>query len=403
MRRMQKFALGATALLAAATVAQAQISNDVVRIGILADQTGPYSGNGGPGQVLAAKMAVEDFKGKINGKIEVISADDQNKPDVGTNIARQWIERDGFDMIIGGSSSAIALNVSTMMKAHNKPYLISGTTSADLIGKSCSPMNMQFLLDTYAMPNAAVQSMLKQGLKTFFFITVDYTYGAALQDEATRFIENGGGKVVGSVKHPLGTTDFSSYLLQAQASKAQAVVILNGGSDLTNALKQANEYRLSQKGQVVATTGATFNVIAAMGLDIAQGLQFNTPYYWDRDETSRTWAARFMERNKGVPPTYIMAGTYSAVLHFLKGVEAAGTDEGKAVVAKMKEIPINDFQMKDVKIREDGQVMRPVYTVQVKTPAESKGKNDLYAIKAVMAPEQVYRPLSENPCDFLKK
>ncbi len=404
MRRMQKFTLMTVAVLAVAGAAQAQISNDVVRVGVLADQTGPYSGNGGPGQVLAAQMAVEDFGGKVNGKtVEVISADDQNKPDVGTNIARQWIERENVDTIIGGSTSAIALSVSGMMKQHNKPYLISGTTSADLTGKSCSPMNMQFLLDTYAMPKATVQSLLAQGIKSFYFITVDYAFGAALQSEAVKFIEAGGGKVLGSVKHPLGTTDFSSYLLQAQASKAQAVVLLSAGSDLTNALKQANEYRLSQRGQVVTTTGATFNAVAAMGLDVAQGLQFNTPYYWDRDEDSRAWAKRFMERNKGVPPTYIMAGTYSAVLHYLKGVQAAGTDEGKAVVAKMKEMPINDFQMKGVTIREDGQVMRPVYTVQVKKPSESKSKNDIYIIKGELAPDQVYRPLAENTCDFLQK
>ncbi|MFT3821965.1 MAG: ABC transporter substrate-binding protein [Rubrivivax sp.] len=404
MTRKYQAPLLAPFLLALAGVAQAQISDNVVRIGVMGDQTGPYSGNGGPGQVLAVRMAVEDFGGKVNGKpIEVVVADDQNKPDVGTNIAREWIERDKVDTIITNSTSAIALSVSTMMKQHGKPYLIAGTTSADLTGKACSPMNMQFLLDTYAMPKATVQSLMKQGIKSFFFITVDYAFGAALQGEATKFIEAAGGKVAGAVKHPLGTTDFSSYLLQAQASKAQAVVLLSAGADLTNALKQANEYRLAKGGQLVTTTGATINAIGAMGLDVAQGLQINTPFYWDRDNESRAWAKRFIERNKGVLPTYIMAGSYSAALHYLKAVQAAGTDEGKAVVAKMKALPINDFEMKNVSIREDGQVMRPVYTVQVKTPAESKAKNDLYVIKSEMAPDQVYRPLAENTCDFLKK
>lgn len=400
-----KSTLIAAALLALGGAAQAQISDDVVRIGVMGDQTGPYSGNGGPGQVLAVRMAVEDFGGKVNGKtIEVVVADDQNKPDVGTNIARQWIERDKVDTIISNSTSAIALSVSAMMKQHNKPYLISGTTTADLTGKSCSPMNMQFLLDTYAMPKATVQSLMKQGVKSFYFVTVDYAFGAALQAEATKFIEAGGGKVVGAVKHPLGTTDFSSYLLQAQASKAQAVVFLSAGADLSNAIKQASEYRLSRNGQIVTTTGATINTVVAMGLPVGQGLQINTPFYWDRDADSRAWAKRFIERNKGVLPTYIMAGSYSAAMHYLKAVQAAGTDEGKAVVAKMKSTPINDFEMKNVTIREDGQVMRPVYMVQVKTPAESKGgKNDLYIIRGEIAPEQIFRPLNENPCDFLKK
>lgn len=404
MTRKDKAPLLAAMLLAFAAAAQAQMSDNVVRIGVMGDQTGPYSGNGGPGQVLAVRMAVEDFGGKVNGvPVEVVVADDQNKPDVGTNLARQWIERDKVDTIISNSTSAIALSVSTMMKQHNKPYIIAGTTSADLTGKSCSPMNTQWLLDTYAMPKATVQSLMKQGIKTFFFITVDYAFGAALQAEATKFIESGGGKVAGAVKHPLGTTDFSSYLLQAQSSKAQAVVLLSAGADLTNAIKQANEYRLAKGGQVVTTTGATINAVIAMGLDVSQGLQINTPFYWDRDAESRAWAKRFMDRNKGVVPTYIMAGSYSAALHYLKSVQAAGTDEGKAVMAKMKSLPISDFEMKNVMIREDGQVMRPAYVVQVKTPAESKNKNDLYTIKSEIPPDQMYRPLAENTCDFLKK
>ncbi len=404
MKTLHKSILMTAALLALAGAAQAQISDDVVRIGVMGDQTGPYSGNGGPGHILAVRMAVEDFGGKVNGKpIEVVVADDQNKPDVGTNIARKWVEGEKVDTIIGNSASSIALSVSNLMKQNNKPYLVAGTVTSDLTGKACSPMNFQFLVDTYALPKAGVQSLTKQGVKTYFFITVDYAFGAALQSEATKFIEAAGGKVLGSVKHPLGTTDFSSYLLQAQASKADAVVVLNAGADLNNALKQASEYRLSKGGQVVTVFGMTINSVVGMGQDVAAGLQITAPFYWDRNDETRAWSKRFTERNKGVIPTYIMAGAYSAATHYLKAVQAAGTDEGKAVAAKMKATPINDFQMKHVSIREDGQVMRPIYIVQVKAPAESKSKFDLYNIKGEIPADQAFRPLAEGGCDFVKK
>ena len=387
-----------------AGAAQAQISDNVVRIGVMSDQTGPYSGNGGPGSVLAVRMAVEDFGGKVKGApIEVLVADDQNKPDVGTNIARQWIENDKVDAIVGGSSSSIALSVTTLMKQHKKPYLIAGTITADLTGKSCSPMNFQFLTDTYALPKAGIQSLIKQGIKTFYFVSVDYAFGTALQNEATKFIEAAGSKVVGSVKHPLGATDYSSYLLQAQASKAQAIIVNNAGLDLSNSLKQAAEYRLTKSGQVVSVFGMTDNVVDAMGLQIAQGLTFTTPFYWDKDNETRAWAKRFMDKNKGVAPTYIRAGAYSAALHYLKSVDAAGTDAGDAVAAKMRSTPINDFEMKNAKIREDGQVIRPVYIVQVKTPAESKAKWDAYKIQGELPPDQIFRPLAEGGCDLVKK
>lgn len=379
------------------------VSDDVVRIGVMADQTGPYSGNGGPGSSLAVKMAVEDFGGTVLGKpIEVLVADDQNKPDVGLNIARKWLDTEKVDTILGGSASSIALGVSSLLKERKKPYLIAGTVSAELTNKSCSPMNFQFLTDTYALPRAGVQSLLKQGIKSFYFITVDYAFGQAFQDDATKFIQAGGGKVVGAVKHPLGATDFSSYLLQAQASGAQAIVILNAGLDLSNALKQAAEYKITRGGQVVSVFGMTINSVNAMGLDVAQGLQLTVPFYWDRDDASRAWSKRFMARNKGVVPTYIHAGAYSATLHYLNAVKAAGTDDGATVAARMKALPINDFFSKDVKVREDGQALRPVYSVQVKKPGESKGPNDFYAVRAEIAPEQTWRPLGESACDFIK-
>jgi branched-chain amino acid transport system substrate-binding protein len=396
--------LATAGLAVAASLAQAQISDDMVRIGLMADLSGPYSGNGGPGSVLAAKMAIEDFGSKVNGKpVELLTLDDQNKPDVGLNGARKWLETDKVDAIVGGSASSIALGVQTLMKERQKPYLIAGTVTSDLTGKACSPMAFQFLVDTYSLPKAGVKTLVDKGVKTFFFVTVDYAFGAALQAEATRFIEQAGGKVVGSVKHPLGTTDFSSYLLQAQSSGAKGIVILNAGLDLSNSLKQAAEFRITKGGQSVSVFGMTINSVGAMGLETAQGLSITVPFYWDRDDASRAWSKRFMDRNNGVVPTYIMAGVYSAVTHYLKSVQAAGTDAGPAVVAKMKATPVNDFMSKDVKIREDGQVMRPVYPVEVKTPAQSKGKNDFYTVGAAIPGEQIFRPLSEGGCDFVKK
>lgn len=394
----------AAMLALAAGSAQAQISDDVVRIGIMGDVSGPYSGNGGPGSVLAARMAIEDFGGKVNGKnIELLSVDDQNKPDVGLNAARKWIETDKVDTIVGGSASSIALGVQTLMKEKQKPYLIAGTVSSDLTGKACSPMGIQFLVDTYSLPKAGVQLLINKGIKDFFFITVDYAFGAALQSEATRFIQAAGGKVVGSVKHPLGATDYSSYLLQAQSSGAKAIVILNAGLDLSNSLKQAAEFRIARGGQTVSVFGMTINSVSAMGLDTAAGLNITVPFYWDQDDATRAWSKRFMEKNNGVVPTYIMAGVYSAVTHYLKAVKDANTDAGPAVMAKMKATPVNDFMTKNAKIREDGQVMRAVYPVEVKTAAESKGKYDFYKIGAAIPAEQVFRPLSEGGCDFVKK
>ena len=395
--------LGALLLAALAATAHAQISDDVVRIGVMADQTGPYSANGGPGSLLAVHMAVEDFGGKVLGKnIEVVVADDQNKPDVGLNIARKWLDVDKVDTIVGGSASSIALGVSTLMRERSKPYLIAGTVSAELTNKACTPMNFQFLTDTYALPKAGVQALMKQGIKSFYFITVDYAFGQAFQDDATKFINAAGGKVIGSVRHPLGTTDFSSYLLQAQSSGAQAIVILNAGLDLSNALKQAAEYKLARNGQVVSVFGMTINSVSAMGLDVAQGLQLTVPFYWDRDDASRAWSKRFMARYKNGVPTYIHAGAYSATMHYLNAVKAAGTDDGAAVAAKMHQMPVNDFFSKDVKVRADGQVMRPVYAVQVKKPSESKANYDFYTIRAEVPPEQAWRPASDSACNLLK-
>ncbi len=399
------FSITATALAAAMVApAAAQYTGDTIKIGVMGDMAGPYSGNGGPGSVLAARMAIEDFGGKVNGKnVELLTVDDQNKPDVGLNAARKWIDVDGVDTIVGGSASSIALGVQTLMREKEKPYLIAGSVSDQLTGKSCSPMSIQFLVDTYALPKAGVQTLLNQGKKSFFFVTVDYAFGAAFQAAATRFVEAGGGKVVGSVKHPLGATDYSSYLLQAQSSGAQAIVILNAGQDLSNALKQAAEFKIASGGQAVSVFGMTINSVAAMGQNVAQGLTFTDPWYWDRTDETRAWAQRFMARYNNQPPTYIMAGVYSAVTHYLKSVQASGTDAGPAVMAKMRSTPINDMTVKNASVRADGQVMRPVYAVRVKQPSQMKGKADHYEVLGELPADQIFRPLAEGGCDLAAK
>jgi branched-chain amino acid transport system substrate-binding protein len=390
------------AVLVGATTAQAQFSDGVVRIGFMADMAGPYSGNGGPGEELAARMAIEDFGGKVLGKpIELVVADDQNKPNVGIATARQWIEADKVDAIVGGSASSIALGVSSMMKEKQKPYLLAGSMASDLTGKACSPMTLQFLTDSYARAKASIFYALKSGVKTFFFITVDYTFGKAWQEDATRFIEAGGGKVVGSVKHPLGTTDFSSYLLQAQASGAQAIVLADSGADMANALKQAVEFRLAKKGQRIVPLGVTENIIVSLGPKVAEGLLSGSPFYWDRDDATRAFAKRFMARNNGVLPTFIMATGYTAVWHYLKAVQAAGTDDGPAVMAKMRSIPVSDFAVKSANVRRDGQVLRPMMMVMAKGPGESKEKNDIFVVKGEIPLDDVYRPLAEGGCDLV--
>ncbi len=402
-----QYTAGAVAAVIALAMgaAHAQISDDVVRIGVMNDASGPYSGAGGAGSVLAARMAIEDFGGTVAGKkIELVSVDDQNKPDVGLAAARRWIDTEKVDTIVGGSATSIALGVQSFMKEKQKPYLISGSISSELTGKACSPMAIQFLNDTYAMPKAGVQLLINKGIKDFFFITVDYAFGAALQAEATRFIEAAGGKVVGSVKHPLGATDYSSYLLQAQSSGAKGIVILNAGLDLSNSLKQAAEFRLTRSGQTVSVFGMTINSVTAMGLDVAQGLNITVPFYWDQNDATRAWSKRFMARsNGGVPPTFTNAGVYSAVAHYLKAIKDTGTDDGPKVIARMKATRVSDFMTLNAPIREDGQVMRAIYPVEVKTPAESKYKYDFYKVGAPIPPEQVFRPLAEGGCDFVKK
>jgi len=387
----------------AATNAQG-ISDNVIRLGLMNDQSGVFSAELGPGAVIAARLAIEDMGGKIDGKpIELIVADDQNKPEVGVGIARKWLEQERVDAIVGGSVSSIALAVQGLARDNKKPYLISGSGSADLTGKSCSPMTFQFTYDSFALTRVGVEALIKQGYKSWYFVTMDSNYGYQIQSDATRLIEQAGGKVVGSVRHPLGTSDFSSYVLQAQASNAQVVLFANAGADFVNGMKQAREYRLNSNGRVLTAVGVTTNMVQAVGLEAMQGMQFADPMYWDTNPETRAWSARYMARSGGKPPTFQQAGTYSAVMHYLKAVKEAGTDDGVTIAAKMKATPVNDFAMKNVPIREDGQVMRPMNLVQVKTPAQSRSRYDLYNTVAEIPADKVWRPMAQGGCPFIGK
>ncbi|NGN41508.1 ABC transporter substrate-binding protein [Mesorhizobium sp. CGMCC 1.15528] len=390
-------------MFAAVTAHADGISGDVIKIGIMNDQSGPYADNAGPGAVAAARLAIEDAGGTVNGKkIEIVVADDQNKPDVGVAAALKWVDEEGVDAIFGGSASSIALAIQDIMKERKKPYMLVATAASALTDSACSPMATQWVQDTYALPKATVKSLLGQGLDTWYFLTVDYTFGKAWQADTTKFIEQGGGKVLGSVLHPLNSTDFSSYLLQAQASGAKVVAFANSGADFANAMKQAQEFGLSEGGQKLAPLGLFINQTHGIGLQILQNVRLTTPFYWDRTDETRGFAKRFQAVYNDRIPNEAQAATYSAVNHYLKAIAAAGTDEGVAVMAKMKEIPVNDFEMKDVKIRADGQVMRPLYAVRIKSPDESKYPYDYYEITETVAAEDAWRPVSESSCDLLK-
>lgn len=407
---MQAFKATSAALLAATMLSApihasaAGISGDVIKIGIMNDQSGPYADNCGPGSVAAAKLAIEDAGGAVDGKkIELVVADDQNKPDVGVAAAMKWVDKEGVDTIVGCSASSIALAVSDIMKERKKPYMLAGTASSAFTNDKCSPMTTQWVLDTYSLPKATANSLVKDGLKTWFFVTVDYAFGKAWQADTTKFVDAAGGKVVGSVLHPLNNADFSSFLLQAQASGAKVVAFANSGSDFANAIKQAQEFGLAEGGQTLVPLGLMLNQTHGIGLQILKNVKLSTPFYWDANDETRAFAKRFMAAFNNRAPNEAQAGTYSAIKHYLEAVKAAGSDDGDAVMAKMKEMPINDFEMKNVKIRDDGQVMRPLYSARIKTPEESKGAYDYYEITGTIPAEDAWRPLSESACPTLKK
>jgi branched-chain amino acid transport system substrate-binding protein len=385
-----------------ATVAFAQ-NTSPFKIGVITDMSGPYSNITGKGSIEAAKMAAEDFGGKVMGRnVEIITADHQNKPDVAGSIAKKWLEEGTVEALAEGTGSATSAAMLAAAKAKNRVMLISGAGSPIFSNEQCSENGVHFTYDTNALARTIVAPLIKQGLNTWYFVTVDYAGGHALQSSIAPVVEKLGGKVVGSVLHPFQGTDFSSYLLQAQASKARVIVAANAGGDTINTMKQAAEFNIGQDGkQVIATSLLFLSDIRAMGLPIAQRLYAGVSFYWDHSDATRQFTRRFQART-GMPPEMTQAGTYSAVLHYLKAVQAANSVEGSVVTKKMKELPVNDFWNKNVQVRPDGRVLHNFYLVQVKTPQESKGPADLLKVLTEVPGAEAFPSVAEGKCAMAK-
>jgi branched-chain amino acid transport system substrate-binding protein len=394
--------LGMAASLLLGTAASAQVSNDAVRIGVLTDMNGNLASLSGKGSVVAATMAVEDFGGKVlDKKIEIVSADHQNKADIGTQIANKWIDVEGVDMIIDVPNSSVALAVQEVAKQKNRVFIASAAGTAALTGKACSPTGIHWTWDTYAAAVSTAKAIVDEGNKNWFFLTADYAFGHAMEADVSRIVKAQGGNVAGSVRHPTNTSDFSSFLLQAQASGADVMALANGGSDTSNSLKQAQEFGLTKKFKIAALA-IFITDVHALGPQAAQGLLLTTAFYWDRTPESRAWSKRFFERH-GAMPTMSQAGVYSAVMHYLMAIAAAKTDQAAPVVASMKAAPINDMFATNGKIREDGRMVHDMYLVQVKAPADVKQPWDYYKVLRTVKGDEAFRSLSESDCPLVKK
>ena len=377
--------------------------NKSVKIGVLDDMSGPYADNTGPGDVASVKFAIADFGGSVLGKpIEMVSADFQSKVDVGVSTAKRWYDNEDVDLIVGIPNSAIALALVKVAEEKNRIVMPTAAATSELTGKSCGSHSIHWIYDTYGQGKTIVNALAKQGSDTWYFITVDYAFGLAVEADATRFINAAGGKVLGSARHPLNSMDFSSFVLQAQASKAKGLMFANGGNDIVNGVKQAAEFGLVKQGMRISAPLAQFPDVHSIGLKIAQGLLISSPFYYDMTTEARTYTDRFT-KEMGKPPSFIQAGTYGAVLHYLKAVKAAGTDEAKAVLAEMRKMPINDFMTKNGSIRPDGRVIRDMYLMQAKTPEESKGGWDLAKMVATVPGNEAFRPMAEGGCPLVTK
>jgi branched-chain amino acid transport system substrate-binding protein len=401
-----KFSASAAAALAFATlsgVAHAQtISDDVVKIGVLTDMSSLYADSTGKGSVAAVQMAVEDYGSKVKGKpVEVVYADHQNKPDVGVAIARNWYDNEKVDAIFDVPTSSVALPVSALTREKNRININSGGGSSDITGAQCSPNTVHWTYDTYALSNVAGKAMVQRGEDTWYFVTADYAFGQALERDASNVVKASGGKVIGAVRHPLNSSDFSSFLLQAQASKAKVVALANAGGDTTNALKQASEFGLTAGGQKMIALLQEITDTHSLGIKATQGLIVTDAFYWDRDDETRKFSKRFNDR-VGHMPTMIQAGLYSATMHYLKAIEAIGTDEAPKVMEQMRATPINDFFAKNGKIRIDGRMVHDMYLFEVKKPEESKGEWDLYNLIATVPGDEAFRPLDKGGCPLVK-
>src|SRR5213595_2581313 len=392
----------AAVLAISATAALAQ-SKPPLKLGGILDMSGLYADITGPGSEMAAKMAAEDFGGEVLGrKIEIIAADHLNKADLAANIARDMLDNQGVEMLFDVAASATALAAGEIAKTRNKIVMYSGPASIRLSNEACGPYTVHYVFDTFAQANVTGLAAVKQGLDSWFFLTADYAFGQDLEKDTTNVVQKSGGKVLGSVRHPLNTSDFSSFLLQAQASKAKVIGLANAGGDTINAIKQAAEFGITKGGQKVSPLLAFVTDIDSIGLETAQGLLLAEAFYWDLNDDTRTSSKRFMERIKRVPSA-VQAGTYSSVMHYLKAVKAAGTTDAAAVMKMMKETPINDMFAKNGKIREDGRMVHDMYLFEVKKPSESKARWDDYKLLATIPGSEAFQPLEASRCPLVKK
>ncbi len=397
-----------TAIVTAPGAAFAQAAFDgTVKVGVLNDQSSLYADVTGQGSVIAARMALEDYmKANPNSKlkVEIIFADHQNKPDIGSNLARQWYDRDGVDMILDVPNSAVALAVSEVTKQANKVHVNGSAGTARLTGDACSPNTVHWTFDNFALANGTGRAIVQTGGDTWYFITADYAFGHDLEAQTSAVVKAGGGKVIGGVRAPLNTPDFSSFLLQAQSSKAHVIGLANAGGDTINSIKQAAEFGIVSAGQRLAGLLVFVTDVHALGLQTAQGLQFTEAFYWDMNDDTRAWTKRFVEKMNGKQyPTMNHAGTYGGMLHFLKAIDAAQTRDGAKIVAKMKELPTDDMTFGKGSVREDGRHIHPMYLWEVKKPSESKGAWDYYKLVKTIPADQAWRPLDQGNCPFVKK
>jgi branched-chain amino acid transport system substrate-binding protein len=394
----------ALALTLSCASSQAQYTDGTIKIGVLNDMSGVYSDVTGAGSLVAARMAVEDFGAAAKGmKVEIVGADHQNKPDVGSSIVRSWIDVDKVDVIVDVPTSSIALAVSEIVRDKNKVFLVSGAGASDLTGPACTPNTIHWTYDTWAMANGTGQAVVKTGGDSWFFITANYAFGIALERDTAAVVIKNGGKVLGQVRHPFPGTDFSSFLLQAQASKAKIIGLANAGGDTINSIKQASAFGTTEGGQNLAALLAFITDVHALGLQTAQGLILTEAWYWDMSDANRGFARKFAPQFKGLYPTSVHAGVYSAVTHYLKAVQALKSDaDGKAIVAKMKEMPTEDKLFGKGTVRADGRKIHPMYLFEVKKPAESKGAWDYYKLRATIPENAAFRPLNEGGCPLVK-
>lgn len=391
----------ACAAAGAMGAASAQVSDDIVKIGVIVDMSGVYSANGGAGVIRAVEMAVKDFGGKVQGKpIQIVSADYQNKVDIAASKARQWFDADKVDLIIESTDSAAAIAMQKLAAEKKKPIIFAGSATTALTNKECTPYGIHWVYDTYALATGTGRAVMQEGGDSWYFLTADYAFGNSLENDTTNVVKSMGGKVVGTSKHPLNSSDFASYLLQAQSSGAKVVGLANAGKDTQNSIRQATEFGITKK-QTLATLLVFDTDVKGLGLAASQGIVYTTAYYWDRTPETREFSNRFNAIHKGMP-TMIHAGAYSAAMHYLKAIDARKTDATDAVLAQMRDTPVNDFFAKNGKIRKDGRMVHDMYLAQVKKPSESKGEWDIATIKRTIPGDEAFMPLSASTCPLVK-